>query len=153
METNRRRLACIFLAIGVLCLAGCAAGDVRFAEDSPAGFWAGLWHGLILVIAFVISLFNDAVHVYEANNTGNLYNLGFVLGAAAALRGGLCGFSRKKKRKDRHDHDKLEKKIKVAIRTWVEEKGEKDPEWKEIAEKVEEKVKREIRKWASNEEE
>jgi len=140
----------MFLLVGALCLTGCAAGDVRFTEDTPAGFFVGLWHGVILVVAFIISLFNDAVHVYETNNTGNIYNLGFVLGAAGALRG-TVGY-RKKKRPAPCDHGKLEKKIKVAIRTWVEEKGDTDPEWKDIAEKVEEKIKREIRKWADEEE-
>ena len=48
----------------------------------PAGFWLGLWHGLILPITFLISLFNDNVGVYEIHNTGGWYDFGFVLGAS-----------------------------------------------------------------------
>ena len=61
-------------------VAGCAAGDPKFTESEPAGFWYGLWHGFIIVITFVISLFSDQTTIYELNNTGGWYNFGFVLG-------------------------------------------------------------------------
>jgi len=38
---------------------------------SVAGFWLGLWHGLIAPITFVISLFSDNVNFYEVHNNGN----------------------------------------------------------------------------------
>ena len=50
-------------------LASCAAGDVQFAQDSPAGFWYGLWHGVIAPVSLVIHLFYDTVMVYELDNT------------------------------------------------------------------------------------
>jgi len=55
-----------------------------------AGFWSGLWHGMICPIAFMISLFNHNVSMYEVHNSGNWYNFGFILGAGAwgILRGG-----------------------------------------------------------------
>ena len=53
----------------------------------PAGFWAGLWHGIILWITFIISLFNSKVGIYEKNNTGSGYNFGFILGASISLGG------------------------------------------------------------------
>jgi hypothetical protein len=62
-----------------------------------AGFWLGLWHGVIAPITFVISLFNDNMNVYEIHNNGNWYNLGFVLGAGVLLGGGGAG-SRGRKR-------------------------------------------------------
>lgn len=135
------------LLVSLVLVVGCAAGNVRFDEE-PAGFFMGLWHGIILVIAFVISLFNDSVQIYEVHNSGALYNLGFVLGATACLGGGA---KVRKKRRRREDHDQLEEKIKTAIRSWLDETGRKDPEWQEIGEKVQEKVKREIRKWAEKE--
>ena len=52
-----------------------------------AGFWRGLWHGLIAPVAFVMSLFKDNVGVYEAHNNGKWYNFGFVLGLMIALGG------------------------------------------------------------------
>jgi hypothetical protein len=51
----------------------------------PAGFWAGVWHGLISPITFVASLFTPNVRIYEANNRGRLYDLGFLLGAGASI--------------------------------------------------------------------
>jgi hypothetical protein len=34
----------------------------------PAGFWLGLWHGIVLPVTFAISLFTDNGSVYEAAN-------------------------------------------------------------------------------------
>ncbi len=59
----------------------------RAPEVKPAGFWAGFWHGLIMPITFLISLFNSDVGVYETHNTGKGYDFGFVLGASAAFGG------------------------------------------------------------------
>ncbi len=62
------------------------------AVDTPneagrvAGFWLGLWHGIIAPITFIISLFSDKVHVYEVHNNGKWYIFGFLLGLIA-LRG------------------------------------------------------------------
>ncbi|MDD5153001.1 MAG: hypothetical protein PHS95_03400 [Candidatus Pacebacteria bacterium] len=73
-------------------LAGCAAGPNPIAhtagtDGSIAGFWLGLWHGLICPITFIISLFSDNVHFYEVHNSGGWYNFGFLLGASGALGG------------------------------------------------------------------
>jgi hypothetical protein len=71
--------------LSVVVLAGCAAGgnDVsNVAEPTVAGFWLGLWHGVIYPISFVISLFTKSVNVYEVHNNGGWYNFGFVLGIA-----------------------------------------------------------------------
>jgi len=75
---------------------GCAAGDQRYAART-AGFWAGLWHGLICLITFVISLFNDTVHMYETRNSGHLYDLGFLLGAMIFFGGSPFGVFRKRR--------------------------------------------------------
>jgi hypothetical protein len=53
-------------------------------EAEPAGFWAGFWHGMIAPIAFVVSLFDEGVSIYEVNNNGLWYNFGFVLGVLSA---------------------------------------------------------------------
>jgi len=58
----------------------------RGAED--AGFWLGLWHGLISPITFVISLFTDSVNIYEVHNNGNWYDFGFMFGISLAFGGG-----------------------------------------------------------------
>jgi hypothetical protein len=47
---------------------------------NPAGFWAGSWHGFIAPFAFIFSLWNHSVSIYETNNNGRWYELGFLLG-------------------------------------------------------------------------
>ena len=59
----------------------------KLPDAEPAGFWAGFWHGAILPIAFLVSLFNPGVGIYEAHNNGAWYNFGFVLGAASSVGG------------------------------------------------------------------
>jgi hypothetical protein len=58
------------------------------AGAAPAGFWAGVWHGLIVPIAFIVSLFNPNVRIYEKNNRGRWYDFGFIVGASASIGGG-----------------------------------------------------------------
>ncbi len=83
-----------------LILAACAAGSnpevgVGAADGDIAGFWLGLWHGLIAPITFLISLFKDSVNVYEVHNSGNWYDFGFMFGAAIALGGSSRGSKRR----------------------------------------------------------
>ena len=98
---------CYIHVIGVvvgalILLSGCAAGPNDMA-DSPdiegdvAGFWLGLWHGIIAPITFIISLFSDNVHMYEVHNNGNWYNLGYLLGVAIIL-GGSGSASKRRRR-------------------------------------------------------
>ena len=65
----------LFLVFTLCFTAGCAAGPNVFknstgATGSVAGFWLGLWHGFILPFAFVVSLVNDKVAIYEVHNSG-----------------------------------------------------------------------------------
>lgn len=90
------------IALLMLGIAGCAAGPNEMV-DSPdedgkvAGFWRGLWHGIISPFAFVISLFSDTVHVYEVHNNGAWYNLGFLLGASIIFGGTGGGAGRRRR--------------------------------------------------------
>jgi hypothetical protein len=89
------------IALMLLVVAGCAAGPnearkVMSLVEHPAGFWLGLWHGIIAPFAFVISLFSSQVGVYEVNNTGHLYDFGFLLGIAATFGGGAKRLNGKK---------------------------------------------------------
>lgn len=75
-------LACLMTAMLV---SGCAQSDQMRdtpGSDGVAGFWPGLWHGLILPVSFIISLFDESVGIYEIHNNGNWYNFGFVIGAS-----------------------------------------------------------------------
>ena len=78
------------VAILVL-LTGCTApaNPVLHSEmicADPAGFWLGLWHGMIVPITGIVSLFTDDVSIYAVCNTGGGYDFGFWLGV-----GGLAG--------------------------------------------------------------
>jgi hypothetical protein len=90
---NRRRLRVLLVLVAILgatlLLSSCAAGPNPSAGtgEEPAGFWLGLWHGIILPVTFVISLFTDDVSVYEVANNGNWYDFGFVVGVAMSLGG------------------------------------------------------------------
>lgn len=87
----------------LLLLAACAPGanpmtGTPRADGDVAGFWLGLWHGCIVVITFVISLFNEHVRPYEVHNNGGWYNAGFLLGATMSLGGSGGGAGRRWRR-------------------------------------------------------
>jgi hypothetical protein len=89
-----RRAAITVSLVGLLLLLGCAAGpnalvDTPNANGEIAGFWLGLWHGIISPLAFLGSLLSDSVQLYEVHNSGALYDFGFVLGAG--ILGGSGG--------------------------------------------------------------
>ncbi len=88
----------------IFVFACCSPGPNSFEktpdkEGEIAGFFMGIWHGLIAPITFIISIFSNNVSFYEAHNNGNWYNFGFVLGAGLFLSGGILG--RRKKTKKR----------------------------------------------------
>jgi hypothetical protein len=87
--TKQRVAYVLSLAVAVTVLTACAAGvnDAAASGTSQAGFWLGLWHGLISPITFIVSLFTSEVSVYEVHNNGNWYDAGFMLGVACAFSG------------------------------------------------------------------
>ena len=88
--TKARLARAVSLVVIGLALVGCAAGPNSMADGNAAhtaGFWLGLWHGLISPITFLVSLFNDGVNIYEVRNNGNWYNFGFMVGVSAAFSG------------------------------------------------------------------
>jgi hypothetical protein len=92
---------CLIVLAAVLLLAACAPGPNQLAktpdrEGEVAGFWLGLWHGLIAPITFIVSLFSGSISLYEVHNSGGWYNFGFVLGAGLFLSGGILGRKKKK---------------------------------------------------------
>ena len=92
----------LFAVFLLLVLSACAAGpnsavDVASAEGEVAGFWLGLWQGIIVPITWIISLFSDTVNIYEVHNNGGWYDTGFLLGAGVFLGGGGAGASRRRR--------------------------------------------------------
>lgn len=82
----------------LLLFSGCAenVSVAECVEGSPYGFFGGLWHGLIAPIGLVIGFFDDEVTMFAANNNGNWYGLGFLLGSGGW---GILASSSSKKKK------------------------------------------------------
>jgi hypothetical protein len=162
--------------LGVLVQAGCTAGDPRFTAEDPAGFLQGLWHGIIAVVAFIISLFSDNVQVYETDNNGAWYDLGFLIGVICIWGGGAKAHAKNRKCRQTDAEweevaRKVEKKVKRELGKFAEDdtdesertsdvpkKGDaaasdkaSEDEWEEIGKKIEEKIKRKLKKWAEEE--
>ena len=57
-----------------------ATQDAHTVAAGAPGFWAGLWHGLIFPLAWIVSLFTNSVAVYAVPNSGGWYNFGYFLG-------------------------------------------------------------------------
>jgi hypothetical protein len=90
----------IVLALVLLLAVSCAPGPNTLAgspneEGKVAGFWQGLWHGIIAPITFIISLFNHNVLIYEVHNSGAWYNFGFLLGLSVIFGGSGRGSKRR----------------------------------------------------------
>lgn len=142
----------IWTVLASLVLVGCAAGDVRFDVEAPAGFWAGLWHGFISWVTLIIGIFSDQVQVYEIHNTGGWYDLGFLLGVGI-WGGGSHAYRRtsgaKSTLRDKEWEEiasKVERKLATRLRAWAE--AEPDEDWADINRKVADKLKRNLRAWA-----
>ena len=57
-----------------------ATQDAHAVVAGAAGFWAGLWHGLIFPLAWIASLFLPQVAIYAVPNSGGWYDFGYFLG-------------------------------------------------------------------------
>ncbi len=144
----------VLLLILLSLLTGCAAGSPKWTLEAPAGFWQGLWHGMISVVTFIINLFNHDIKVYEVNNNGGWYNFGFLLGVIAIWGSGPgAGLRLGRRRQAREWKEevaaKVERKVLQRLKEWAEAEGE--TEWEELGKKIEEKLKRKIREWAEEE--
>jgi len=90
-----KKLFFAFSIAVLLAMVACTGGpnpmtDQPNQDGDVAGFFLGLWQGFICLFAFLVSLVNDNVRMYEVHNTGNWYNFGFLLGLCAFV-GGCAG--------------------------------------------------------------
>ena len=103
MFMSKKLVVFCFILTFIFMFLSCAPGNDRWDQKiNPghrAGFWAGLWHGLIIIVTFVISLFNNRIGIYEANNTSWSYNLGFLIGLCFSI---LAPWRMKRFKKSRH---------------------------------------------------
>ena len=102
-----KKYTIIIILVGIsLLVAACTAGpnQLRNTPDEDgevAGFWMGLWHGIIAPFTFLFSLFSNSVYVFEVHNNGGWYTFGFLMGASMIFGGSGGGAaSRKRKRRD-----------------------------------------------------
>ncbi|NWL86767.1 hypothetical protein DMN77_04035 [Paenibacillus sp. 79R4] len=84
----------MLLALMVL-LSGCVPGDGTYTAQNQAGFFWGIWHGWVAPISLVIGLFNHDIRIYEINNSGWWYDLGYYLAVISGF-GGISLFRKKK---------------------------------------------------------
>lgn len=162
MKGKRLLIIGLFFLVtfAIIQIVGCAPGNERWDDilnpDNKAGFWVGIWHGIIIIVTFIVSLFTKEVGIYEINNTGWPYNLGFIFGLLLSVGGGIRTIRKKHHHKER-DWNKVEarveEKIKKGITEWLNEsdKKEKKKEWEEIGKKIEEKIKKALKEWFDEE--
>jgi hypothetical protein len=69
------------MSIGSCIQTACVATqDAQAVMAGGPGFWAGLWHGFIFPLAWIVSLFAQNIAVYAVPNNGGWYDFGFFLG-------------------------------------------------------------------------
>jgi hypothetical protein len=75
--------------IMLLSLMGCADSvnvEQCINNVNQAGFWSGVWDGMITQFSFIGSLFSDDIAIYAVNNNGAWYDFGFVGGLFIMIR-------------------------------------------------------------------
>ena len=97
-----KSVALIILLCATIMMSACLAGPNRLekvpdSDGEVAGFFMGLWHGMLSPITFIISVYSRNIRFYEVHNSGLWYNFGFVLGAGLFFSGGILGSKKKKK--------------------------------------------------------
>ena len=87
----------LLLLLIIFLLTSCIPGDGKHTVEKPAGFLWGIWHGWLAPLSLIIGFFSNAIRIYEVNNTGWWYDLGFYIAVISGF-GGLS-LSRKRKKK------------------------------------------------------
>ena len=86
MLRNNAFIVVVF-TVATLLLSGCAdrvaVHDV--GTHTLDGFWFGVWHGAILPIAWLNSLFDPDVAIYAVNNNGTWYDTGYLVGVGSLV--------------------------------------------------------------------
>jgi hypothetical protein len=61
-------------------LSACARQAASGVMNEAPGFLLGVWHGFILPVAWVLSLFMPEIAIYAVPNNGGWYDFGFIVG-------------------------------------------------------------------------
>jgi hypothetical protein len=94
----KKAILVLLVMVLLMTMAGCVPGDGSYTTQDPAGFFWGVWHGWVAPISLIIGLFNDNIRIYELNNTGWFYDLGFYIAVISGF-GGISLSRRKRKEK------------------------------------------------------
>jgi hypothetical protein len=93
---TKRLLSLSLIFITAALFAGCFPHQQPSPGGSQAGFFLGIWHGWIAPLSLIVGLFDNSVRIYELNNTGWWYDLGFYI----AIVGGFGGIALSRRRKE-----------------------------------------------------
>lgn len=152
MRFPKKYIALGLLLVVIGALMSCAPGNERWDQNMHpghlAGFWAGIWHGLIIIITFIVSLFTKDVGIYELHNTGWSYDLGFLIGLCFSVLAPWRFRPKKKKVVIKPDWDEIGTKIETHIRAAIQEHIDKtkkedwEQELDKIVDRIEERIHR-----------
>jgi hypothetical protein len=121
MDEKIKKFIPLFVLIGVVLVAvaiyiivyhvGMPTRDVNLS-GTPANFWLGLWQGLIILLSFVASWFDNNIVLYQVHNNGFWYNFGYIIALCVSI-GGLAGGNRaagkaKKKKETTDEKERIE---------------------------------------------
>jgi hypothetical protein len=96
---NQRLLVVVLLLALVVIGYGCFPQNGSNTKEDPAGFFKGIWHGWIAPLSLIVSIFSQSVRIYEINNTGWWYDLGFYMAVISGF-GGLALSRKESKNKN-----------------------------------------------------
>lgn len=112
---GRLLLLAAVVNLGVLALLVLLTTRLGFAPASPGasggdppGFLWGLWHGLVLPVAFVVSFVRPSVGLYAAVHDGHDYDAGFLLGAVVILHWPFARVTRTVHHHHHHDEHRTQ---------------------------------------------
>ena len=83
--------------VAAMALAGCAAGGGTYSPTDQAGFFSGIWHGWIAPLALIAHIFDGDIRIYETNNNGIWYDVGFYIAVISGF--GSLGLRRRPRSK------------------------------------------------------
>jgi len=116
MDEKMRKFIPLFVLVGVALVAAAiyiivyhVGMPTRDLSGAPANFWWGLWQGLIIVLSFIASWFDNNIVLYQVHNNGFWYNLGYIIAIFISI-GAFAGGSRETVKESKKEAGKEIKK-------------------------------------------
>ena len=69
---NKAFLKIILILSLCLLMTACLPGDGKNTKDNPAGFLWGLWHGIIMIVSLIVSIFKSNISIYITRSFTNI---------------------------------------------------------------------------------